>query len=314
MQEDVLIPPIEIDVAYCTLIERLPELDIHTIKYLGGGSFSCFAVNNEYVFRFPKDPNAFQEVQAHGIREAALLNAIKHRMEPHEVSRQTHALLDSSQSFHGPVFGYTFFEGVQVAQKHMHPSELPRVARLLGDFLSKLHAIELAAVYPFGYEPTNAETIRQGWYQNYLANKEIVFPLLTNEEKRWMGHLYERFLDISDKVNPMIVLTHGDFGWENVLVPQSLDKLQVIDFEDVAVGSAIGDFCLWLGYFGKEFICQMLQDYYTNADEYFAEVVQFYYGRIPCFYFSWGAQSQNQAAIAFGRHLLHTTMEQSKQW
>lgn len=306
--EDELVKPISIEIARQTISERAPDLDIHGVTYLGGGSYSAFGVNGQIIYKFPKvqdDTQSFDDFQNQFEREQAILPIVAEYTKPHDILTPLD-MLPPSESFRGPVFSYRMFSGEQLAKLSLQGEQRLRVARMLGDFLSKLHAIDIAR-FPDKYvKVVSPEELKEGWYSNYEAVKTKAFDLLTPDERAWATQHYESFLAGADRIQPQIALTHGDFGDENVLLPEEGDRLQIIDFEDVGVGAAVADFCTWLTK-GEDFVEQMLDAYTFDTDEDFMRQIKFYFGRLPFIYFSFAVDSGNKSFIDFGRQKLEKT-------
>lgn len=303
MEEDRLVQPIDIGVAERTIQKRIPGLKIDSIQYLGGGSYSVFAVNDEVIFRFPKY-EAASALAAFEVENKAL-ELIRPRVSPHKIPTPLYQLTDVDDLFPGPVYGYKLLSGGRVLDSIEVREHLPH---LLGDFLTRLHKIDLKLVYELGLDRTSADAVRQGWHDAYEELTQTVLPILNPEERRWVDNLYETYLSAVGSVQPPVVLAHGDLGDENVLLPGELDRLHVIDFEDAGPNDPAVDFCIWWGMFGDGFIDEMIGHYGLNTGDQFMSRVAFYYNRIPMIYFKFGVVNDNDKFIRYGHDLLQSRM------
>jgi aminoglycoside 2''-phosphotransferase len=275
---------------------------IISLRYMGGGDYSVYSVNNELVFRFPKI--ASDDADDNYQREVALFDALRPHVAPHQIPTLLKHL-PPGDHFDKPVSVYACLDGTQAAQMALNPAQKQQVAVLLGDFLSKLHAIDPAAL---GMESPASAPMTQQWIKQFTEIRQQVYPLLNDDEQRWFTRLYESILADADQMRPPIALTHGDFGPENVLVPDHLDYLQVVDFEDIGAGDPVGDFCIWWGEWGADFLDTMLRHYTGPVDPHFRQRIVFYYDRIPALYLNWSIRSGNPKFEQFGRALLHQRM------
>ena len=305
MDEDRLVEPLDIEIAKGVIEKRLPQLLVESIEYLGGGSYSVFAINNKIIFRFPKFEDFAAQVAFD--LEGKLLDLIRPEVVPHEIPTQIYRMIDSDEIFSGPVYGYKLLDGNRVGDSNLDlKKQLPR---LLGDFLTKLHGIDLEPIYEVGFEPVTAEAIQKGWHDSYSDAIKSLFPLLSEEERRWVDNLYVSYLSDIGSILPPVVLTHGDLGDENVLIPNELDRLRVIDFEDAGPYDPGIDFCMWWATFGDDFLNEMIDNYDLDTGEGFLRRVAFYYNRIPMIFFKFGIENRNDKFIRYGRHLLIGRME-----
>lgn len=312
MDEDLLIPPISIEKAQKTIELRFPQIKVESIKYLGGGSHSAFRVNDEFLFRFPKVVEKVvskEEITEMFLNEKSILDVIKIIVAPYSTPTQLFFSAKVSNDFDAPIAGYNLLKGRQLKYVLKGSSQDLEIARLLGDFLQKLHSITLDVMPFFNDKLPEIEDLKKGWYKNYQDIQGNLFPLLTAKEKEWTSQIYEAFLESADSQTPSVVLTHGDFGDENVLFDNESSQLGVIDFDDVGFGDSVGDFCLWLGEYGERFLQEMLNSYGISPDEHFIDRAWFYYNRIPFIYFDLGKKTNKQAFIDFGRELLENRMK-----
>lgn len=311
MQEDLIVTPIKTSLAKRVIGKRLPELTVRSIRYLGGGSSSAFSINDALIAKFPK---LGFEGQHYGdflelFRREKALNAVASELVlPHEIIKPLEQLPGPTSDFPGPIFLYQYFSGAEVAKGRFTPVKKNKLAALLGDFLAKLHAIETNQAVAFGLSNVSSEEIKTGWHRQYKYYRQKVFHLLKPSELQWFTALYEEFLKKTAAMKPKVVLTHGDFGPENVLVPKEFNRLQVIDFEDMALGDAATDFCVWYWHFGSRFVSRMLRNY-RAVDRDFLVRIGFYARRLPLIYFDLYEKSGNKKFLRFARELLRLTKQ-----
>jgi aminoglycoside phosphotransferase (APT) family kinase protein len=220
-------------------------------------------------------------------------------------------LIIDEEIFSGGVWVTKKFHG-DLLKKVINDSNKKSIARLLGNFLSKLHSINIDSLSSLKYKPQTDEQIKKGWVENYKKNKKDNFSYLSAEEKVYMEKVYDEFLSITDKMKPIKCLTHGDFDPVNCLIEKDADYLQIIDCEDLDYGHAVGDFCTWYGHYGESFLDDMLSEYSLEIDKYFKQRARFYWLRIPLFYFDYSRKYKNDKFIDFGKQMLKENMNRFK--
>lgn len=315
-REDLLLKPLELEIAKQTIEERTGE-KVSEIKYLGGGSFSAFYAKNnhneEFVVKFPK---MAEEVVHKMHYEKCITDLISKYVSPHEIVTQTAFFKKASKSFKHPIAFYKYLSGNQIGKLNLSwekdPIQMKKLAKLLGDFNSKLHGIDYQKHPEFKEigDIKSGEDIKKSWFTNYENTKKKVFPILTEEEKKWSTKMFEDFLKKAEKINIKPVLSHGDFDDSNVLIQNSFNHLQVIDFEEISIGDPVNDFCVWLDHpYGEKFVNLMVENYTGFVDEHFLERIKFYNQRLPFIYFNFGIEKNDKKFIDWGRRWLKERME-----
>jgi aminoglycoside phosphotransferase (APT) family kinase protein len=304
MDEDQIVKPVTDATARAYITRHKPDISIHMLRYFGGGSSSTFGVNDALIFRFPKFET---DSDADFRQNRVLLETIRPRIMPHQVARPLERLPADEEIFPRPVYVYSFLEGEQIAKLHPTPQQEKALAALLGDFLSKLHGVGDVP----GVPRMTADEMRAAWFRQYEAFRQTSYPWLSAEERGWLTRMFEDFLADAGAMQPPIVLAHGDFGDENVLVPDSFQHLNVIDFEDIVFADPVGDFCLWWGERGDDFFDHMLAAYTGEIDAHFHQRMHFYFNRIPLIYFNLSLETGNEKFSAFGHDLLRERMSRS---
>jgi len=190
MQEDKLIKPIETELAKSIIAKKCPEIEINDFVYQGGGDHSVFEINNEFVFRFPKvAPDESKRIPGF---EDYLFNIIRPDLLTHEIPENVYTIETDEFNIPGPVYGYKKFQGQQVSKLQNKPDI--KLAKLLSDFLSKLHAIEINKLLNIGIKPTDWKSIVLWHKENYKYVKDEIFPLLKDDEQAWLKEVFRSFL------------------------------------------------------------------------------------------------------------------------
>ncbi|MBU8934692.1 MAG: aminoglycoside phosphotransferase family protein [candidate division Zixibacteria bacterium] len=307
MDENRLITPLDVSSARQVVQTALPDLEISEIEYLGGGDHSVFAVNNELLFRFPK--NANETSTERFTFENRLFDLIRPRVNPHEIPVPLFDVnTEDIPARH--VRCYRMFFGQRISQLSMNDRRT--VAELLGDFLTRLHSIEKTDCIEIGLRSISWQDIVNNVRGSFEKIKTRLLPLLKPDEREWMINQYELFLSDAVTMKVPVVLIHGDLGDENVLLPKKLDHLQVIDFDEVGFYDPAADFCLWWGEFGDDFLRDIVNRYDLPIGDDLMARVRFYYNRIPVIYFELANTLQNDRFFQYGHELLSARMNATR--
>lgn len=310
MQEHRLVKPVSLAAARIVIQARIPALAAGKIKYLGGGSSSVFSIDDRLIVKFPKiidQHSRYDHFVKQFARERALHKLLSARVSPDDIATPLAMIARLASGFPGPIFTYKYFAGTEVAKMDLASMQQRRLARKLGRFLTALHSIRRLNIP--GLARITPESIRLGWNRQYQTVKRDVMPLLNRAEKNWMAGLYESFLSGPGMHPPPVVFSHGDFCAENVLVPKSFARLQVIDFENARWADPVGDFCMWYQAYGEKFLEEMLNAYGVGIDEHFRARVRFYAGRLPVTYFGLYRKSGNRNFLSYARNYLGQVMK-----
>lgn len=156
-------------------------------------------MNGDLVFRFPKTDPAIATRTFEF--ENKLVEYIRPHVTPHEIPTRLYSLSEVDADFPGPVCGYRWFPGAQVAGLPLGQEQQQRLACLLGDFLSRLHTIDLEALYSLGFERATADVIGRSWFEKYKRVRQDIIPILEPDEQRWITQLYDSFYATQELVS-----------------------------------------------------------------------------------------------------------------
>lgn len=315
MQEHLIVKPIKVQTAKAAIEERDADFKVNTIAYLGGGSSSAFVVNNSLLVKFPKlipADSAYLDFMRNFDKESKLYNLFSKRLSPHRIIHPLASLPGPTKHFRGPIFTYELFHGREIAKQKLGTQGQIRLGKLLGDFLTKLHTTPLQVAKKLGLPIMGCHEINKGWHSQYRKITTRVFPLLNTTERNWVKHIYLDFFKSAGQHAFKPTLIHGDLGAENILAPSKMRHLQVIDWEDMAVGDPVADFCIWYQTFGAEFLDTMLENYRRKVDSGFIQRVKFYADRLPMTYFLLYKYTGNKHFLTYAKKYLHKLMERHR--
>jgi aminoglycoside 2''-phosphotransferase len=243
-------PPRRID--WRSIATVHPELQIGSTTALGEGwSSRSFLVNGSLVFRFPKRPEVWPELE----REIAFLAAAGEAL-PLRVPRYVIVSRASTAAAHGYA-AYAFIPGRTLTPSALTAAERDAAADAIATFLRSLHGhrpLESGA----GRLPRTdgrAHTLEL----RALADR-VVCPELSSAQASRLHDWFGWYLDAPGHFSFSPVVIHGDFGSDHVLASEGR-VTGVIDFSDVAFGDPDSDFASLSADVGEGFTLDVARRY-----------------------------------------------------
>ena len=225
---------------YAELVRRdYPQLPIVSFAFSGGGEdHLAFVVNDDWIFRFARDPDASREATRD---EAELLNFLQERsplLVPRPVYRnETHGYL-----------GYRQLAGVPLlrVRDQLALQTWPTFSQAIGAFLTAIHATPLDQIGNFVHE----DPVALG---DWLVEARTTFAEVQGAIVPSLWRRIEAFLAAPTPAEGYTpTLAHNDFGIEHILVePASRQITGIIDWGDAAIADPAYDFgklCRDLGF------------------------------------------------------------------
>jgi len=245
-------------------------------------------VDNKLIFRFPRNEESKKQL----ILEQKLLCKLNLKLQ----GLIPNFIYSSKERDEFTYVGYELIPGNSLESEEFRlfdEQEKNILAQKLGDFLTILHN--------FNYEGSSVvamsiEETKENWRCFLEEIRELVFPLLTGEEKEWTINLFNSFLNDEDNFSFIPCLIHGDLGSDHIIYDFDKRRLAgIIDFGDIQVGDPSYDFIgIYIAY-GKEFACEVFSYYQGNKDKNFiSRIENFYYKRTPFYGIIHGIKTNNQ--------------------
>ena len=227
-----------------------PELAMETAElFRAGQNNDLILVNGELIFRFPK----YRQGIARLGRERAILNAVRGRL-PLATPDYIYHNVDEEEV--GRAFvGYRKLPGSSLWSEEFaqisDEGTIDRLATDVASFLQTLHATPLDSIsMPLGPPDSQA-----GWQDMFSRIREVVYPHLTAEARRWTTERFAAFLEDDEHFAFSKVLRHGDFGTSNTLYSSEQRRVVgIIDFGHAGVGDAVIDFAGLCVSYGEPFL------------------------------------------------------------
>jgi aminoglycoside 2''-phosphotransferase len=233
-------------------IERIrasfPTLTLDSVRHNPDGLMNdVVIVNDELVFRFPKDEAA----RAALAREAKALDLARRYVatpapyfERQEDDFVMYRLIRGEPLYRHVILGQD--ERVQ-----------DYLAEQLATFLRQLHAVPSdEAMRALG---APAEREPDYWLKRYRDAERHLYPLLWADQRHWIDALYAPALDGSlDMAHVTPALIHDDLASYHILyAPDERRIAGVIDFGMARLGDPAADFALIINTYGESFLRRM---------------------------------------------------------
>lgn len=233
-------------------------------------------INESLVFRFPKSEDVILKVEAEG----KLLHLLKKK---HPILQ----LPDYEYLYQNQMLKcvrYDYLEGRMLGDISMDSFKNNQEnARLLGDFLTKLHSID-----PAEADTMNLKTLHtlEYWEALHSSVREEILPYLKDREKDLINRIFRDFLEEFPGYSIKKSIIHGDLTASNIIYSEKKGRISaVIDFTDAQLGDPAFDFAGIYWAYGENFTKEVLSWYQTDesADALFKRV-QSFYGLQPIFH------------------------------
>jgi aminoglycoside 2''-phosphotransferase len=213
---------------------------------LGTGDFcTAYLVNQAWVFRFAKHPEAAASLQ----REFQLLPRIADRFD---------LAIPSPRVFSAgpPAFlGHPLLQG----RLGFPEPERQRLAEQVASFLKQMHATDLALARECGIPVLDYRT----QYLEVLRRAEAkLYSMLGAADHSFIEHAVSNYLALLDTGNVTPVLLHGDLSPEHVLCREGQTFIAgIIDFGDMAIGDPAWDLVYIYEDYGLDLLRRILSAY-----------------------------------------------------
>lgn len=236
-----------------------PALTVHSTRFLGEGwNARAYLVNDELVFRFPKRPEHWEELD----REITFLADAACKL-PLPSPRYVQQLRHSAAVPYGyAVYGY--LRGRAMYLDNLTPRKRVEAAIALAGFLRALHGLEpspeLAARLPREDPRMIAE--------EYLvrAEREIA-PKLSRTAARALLQVFQTYLGEPENFLVTPTVLHADLSRDHLLIDHGAVS-GIIDFGDVSWGDPDYDFMYLFVDYGSAFTEEVARRYqHTDIEQ-----------------------------------------------
>lgn len=220
-------------------------LSVRSAHFLGEGWNSrAYLVNDELVFRFPKRPEHWTELE----REITFL-AFAADFLPLAVPRYAHVAPDSSASAYGYAV-YRYLRGHAMNVNDLTPEKRAEAAEVIATFLRALHSLqpspEVGSLLPREDERMVAE-------EYFARAQREIAPKLRPPEASALVKQFEIYLSTPENFLFQPAVLHADLGRDHILMEND-SVVAALDFGDVNWGDPDYDFMYLFVDFGQAFV------------------------------------------------------------
>ena len=297
-------PDIDITGVFNALKPIFSDLNLSEISFLYHGSYNVYTIKDKYIFRFPDKHFRNSKGKDMIINEVRILNSLKGNVrfkipDPIFISTKEGELF----------MGYEKIEGISLSQciRSMTESQKLSIAAQIGKILSELHSENLISkVFP--KITFSMESFKLYWHNWLEKIKEIVFPVLSENQKSWVCNLFKKYLKNEKSFNFYPSIAHCDFDTSNIIIrPLNFQIQGIVDFEEAKLYDPSVDLLFYAQ--GKEFMNILFKNYKIHNYQDLKERMQFFYDKMGLNYLVFGIENNINDMIKFGISLLIKRME-----
>ncbi|MBV9924213.1 MAG: phosphotransferase [Acidobacteria bacterium] len=234
--------------------ECLPHLVIETVRENRDGlTNDVLIVNEQFVFRFPKNETWARELLANEIKVIELARDYLDIQIPHIECKAADLL------------AYRFIAGGPLQRNDilaLGEDEQDAIADQLATYLRQLHAVPLGEVGRHGIAPSDTNRGRAVWLELFEDAKRELSPSLMSHAREWVEQHFAPLLADEGFMNYEPRLINGEPTPYHVLFDRQARRVSgVIDFGTAGVGDPAADFAVVIYYYGESFLRRMAKFY-----------------------------------------------------
>jgi aminoglycoside 2''-phosphotransferase len=247
------------------LNNNLKNFTVNDINYLNSGNdCDAFCVNNNYVFKFPKNIKASENL----LKEFDILNELKHKL-PLEIPDAVFLCRTYTPSDY---FNYNFIGCTKIKGKALTPEIFNSLSEKVQDniiydlasFLKELHNIKIN-------EKLNnyIDDVPLKYKNDQKKIKNLIYEYLNTHQQECIENMYNKIYDDNDFFNYKPCVIHNDLSSDHIFYDDKSNKISgIIDFGDARIGDADNDFMCLLEdgeEYGQKFGLKVLE-YYNHKN------------------------------------------------
>ena len=227
-------------------------LEIRSVEFLGEGWTSwAYLVNAELVFRFPKRPEVWKEID----REVSILAEIADAL-PLPVPRYVVTSPHSGATLYGYAV-YRYIRGRALTLAGLAAEHRSGGAEQIAAFLVALHGYQPSPSLVAHLQDANE---RARAIQALHDAEEFIVPELRSGQARLLRDRITGYVDLAENFAFRPVVLHADFSGDHILAVDG-SVTGVIDFSDVSLGDPDYDFSSLFLDFGEAFALEIAARY-----------------------------------------------------
>lgn len=239
------------------IVDRYPELVNSQFKSDNSG-WTNFAikVDNKYLFRFPRNDEAYKAVN----KEYKILKILNKKLP---INIKVPKYIYSSLNDDYPFVGYAMIQGDFLTEdvfNSLDESKKDNILNNMAIFLNVLHSVDYKEL---GLEPVNSIE----WYKDLFDRvQKICFKYFVHNLKEKTIQLFNIFFNDESMHNYEPTLVHGDLSEDHIIITS--DGVGIIDFGDLMVFDPAYDL-IWAYICDVDFYNKLFKKYTGHKDNYF---------------------------------------------
>lgn len=265
------------------ILERFPEFKGAGFKSDGSG-WANFAikVNDEYLFRFPRDDEALSCIQA----ECEVLDQLKPQLPNHiQVPNYLGKFLNQNY----PFVYYKMIQGKPLTRETWHSlreKQREKFIDCLVEFLEILHNVNLTNCKIDIINPLD------NYQKHFQEFEEKCFKYLNKSEKYIAEQLFKNYFDSPAMQDYKPAVIHHDLSENHILLTKT--GIGVIDFGDTVIFDPAMDFT-WIYAFDQELYSKLHAKYQSDKkdDNFIMRIRDFYLPIIPFYGIIYAEETKN---------------------
>lgn len=233
--------------------ECLPHLVIEEVRANQDGLINdVLIVNDQLVFRFPKDQTWARDLLANEIKVIQLARKYLDVQIPHIVY---HA---------ADLMAYRFISGALQRNTILVLDENARdeIARQLAAYLRQLHGIPMGEIERHQIAQSDTNRSHRVWVRLFEDVKRELFPLMMPHAREWVTNHFAPVLADEEFMKYEPCLINGDTTPYHILYDRRASRISgVIDFGTAGIGDPAADFATLIYYYGESFLRRVARFY-----------------------------------------------------
>lgn len=234
--------------------EAFPELALSSLRADPDGLINdVLILNEELVFRFPKNDTWARELLRNEIRVIDLL------------SDYTNMHLPVFEHRFDDFVAYKFIPGTALQRNDiltLDDTAQDRIAEQLADFLRQMHTIPMVEIIRHNISQSDVNRSHNVWRRLAEDVERVLFPLMMAHTRQWVVRHFEPILKDEHWMEYQAALINGDVSPYHILHDGKGTKINgIIDFGTAGIGDPAADFACIIYHYGETFLQRMAKFY-----------------------------------------------------
>ena len=274
--------------------ECLPHLVIEAVRANQDGLINyVLIVNDQLVFRFPKNETWARDLLANEIRVIQLARNYLDVQIP-QIEYQADDLMV-----------YRFIIGSALQRNDiivLDENAQDEIAHQLATYLKQLHSIPMAEIERHQIAQSDTNRSHRVWVKLFEDVKRELFPLMMPHAREWVTNHFAPILAGAEFMNYQPCLINGDTTPYHIFFDRQARRISgIIDFGTAGIGDPAADFATLIYFYGESFLRRMAKFYPEIKDG--LDRARFWAGTLELQWALSGVQARNADWSWFTVHL-----------